>query len=132
MSQPAISPEVRTFIAEQIEKADDLHVLLLLTDSPDRWWDAESAARELHLRRGAAREALDRLTRRNLLDIRITGDLRYQFHPGTEDLRKAAIALYDAYRANPLLIMTCVTGSARRSIRDFADAFRIRPDDDDR
>jgi hypothetical protein len=132
MSQHVLAPHVRAFIAENLIKADDLHLLLLLAGSPERWWDAESAARTLQLPIRAAREALDRLTRRNLLDIRVTGDVRYQFRPGTDRLLEDARAVCDAFRSNPLLIMTSISGAARRSIRDFADAFRIRGDDDDR
>jgi hypothetical protein len=99
--------------------------------SGERWWDAETVARELLAPLRTARLALDRMASGNLLDIRITGDVRYQFRPGTEALRAGAAACFDAYRTNPLALTTLVSGAARRGFRDFADAFRIRKDDDD-
>ena len=60
--------------------------------------------------RGAARTALDRLTRSNLLDIRITGDVRYRFRPVTSELESQALALVDAYRRNPMQATEAIRG----------------------
>ncbi|HXE81329.1 MAG TPA: hypothetical protein VNK41_11290 [Vicinamibacterales bacterium] len=98
--------------------------------TPDRWWDAAAAARELSVTRSVAARVLDHLARHNLLDIKITGDVRYQFRPGTSDLHEAAVACVDEYRRNPLAMLRAVTGQPQRSLRDFADAFRIRRHDD--
>lgn len=118
-------------MAKHIHSLEELQLLLALMQTPDRWWDATAAARELGLARPAARRGLDALAARNLLDIRITGDVRYRFHPGTGELRAAARAIEDAYRANPLAVVQLVTQTGRRGLRDFSDAFRIRRDDDD-
>lgn len=128
--QPELSQKVRTFIVGHLRSVEDLQLLIALVQSPDRWWDAAVAARELNVTRTVAARTLDHLARHNLLDIRITGDVRYQFHPGTEELRDAAVACVDEYRRNPLAVLKAVTGQPQRSIRDFADAFRIRRDDD--
>jgi hypothetical protein len=130
MGAPEVPPLVRAFVAAHLRSLEELQLLVLLVQSEDRWWDADSASRELLVPLRAARIALDRLASRNLLDIRITGDVRYQFRPGTDDLRMAAIACCDAYRANPLAVTTLASGAARRGLQDFADAFRIRKDDD--
>ena len=99
-------------------------------DTRDRWWDAAAIAKELGIGNTAARHSLDHLARGNLLDIRITGDVRYQFNPGTAELESAALACAAAYRTNPVAVVQMVAGSSRRSLRDFADAFRIRGNDD--
>ena len=126
----ALSPEVVEFAANNVDSLDDLQVLLTCMDTRDRWWDANGMARELGIGVSASRRSLDRLARGNLLDIRITGDVRYQFKPGTPRLEAAAAACAAAYRANPIALVQLVTGSTRRNLRDFADAFRIRRDDD--
>ena len=77
----------------------------------------------------AAQRALDRLASSNLFDIRITGDLRYRFRPGTDELRAATHLVAEAYRVTPVAVINLVASAPRRSIRDFADAFRIRKDD---
>ena len=124
-----LPPLVRVFMADHIRTLAELQLLITCMDSDDRWWDATAAARELGISTLAARHALDHLASRNLFDIRITGDVRYQFHPGTEELRDAAQILFDTYRANPVAVVNLVAGASHRSIRDFADAFRIRKHD---
>ncbi len=124
-----LPPLVRAFMSDHITTLDELQLLITCVYSEDRWWDATAVARELGVSAVAARHALDHLASRNLLDIRITGDVRYRFHPGTDELRDAALVVAETYRANPAGVINLVAGAPRRSIRDFADAFRIRKDD---
>jgi hypothetical protein len=128
MSAPP--PDVIEFAATNLNSVEDLQVLLTCMDARNRWWDANGMARELGIGVSASRRSLDRLARGNLLDIRITGDVRYQFKPGTPGLEAAAEACAAAYRTDPISVIQLITGSARRNLRDFADAFRIRHDDD--
>ena len=130
MSPSLVPPLVLAFVADHVRSLDELQVLLAVVQAPDRWWDATSAGRELGIAATAAQRALDALAGRNLLDIRITGDVRYQFRPGTDALRAAALATEDTYRTNPLGVVQLVAQTSRRGLRDFADAFRIRRDDD--
>jgi hypothetical protein len=123
---------VLAFVANHIRSLEELQLLITVIQSPDRWWDATTAARELGIPVTVARRGLDHLAASNLLDIRITGDVRYQFRPGTDEIRSAARATEEAYRLNPLGVVQLVTGTSRRGLRDFADAFRIRRDDDRR
>jgi hypothetical protein len=109
---------------------EDLQVFVAAIDTRERWWDAVSMAREIGIGESAARQSLDRLARRNLLDIRVTGDVRYRFRPGTPDLDAQAAAFAAAYRKNPVDVVRLIVGSLPNSLRDFADAFRIRRDDD--
>ena len=124
-----LSPEIVRFAARYLLSREDLRALVLLVEEADRWHDADAIAGKLEITRGAARTTLDHLARNNLLDIRITGDVRYQFRPGTEALHAAALAAADAFRQHPLAVVDAISGGSRRSIRDFADAFRIRRDD---
>jgi len=130
MSQHEIAPLVLTFLAHHVTKLEQFQLLLLVAQADERWWDARAAARELGVTEAVARAALDHLAKHNLLDIRITGDVRYQFRPGTEALGAAVRACADEFRRAPLQMLAAVTGRKPNSIRDFADAFRIRRDDD--
>jgi hypothetical protein len=121
---------VLTFLSEHVGNLHQFQLLLRLVQGGDRWWDAASAAREVGITPDEARAALDHLARHNLLDIRITGDVRYQFRPGTEALHEAAHACVAEFRRTPIEILELVAGTPRRRIRAFADAFRIRRDDD--
>ena len=125
-----LDPAVAAFIAAHIGTLDELQLLMSIIQSGDRWWDARAAAREFGISTADARKALDRLAAHNLLDIRITDDVRYQFCPGSEALRDAARATCEAYRRQPIAVARLVPRQARRGLTDFADAFRIRRDDD--
>jgi hypothetical protein len=122
---------VVAFLAAHIRSVDDLHLLIAMAAAADRWWDAASAAGALMTDPKTARGLLEHLAAHNLLEIRVTGDVRYKFHPGTPELRQAVRACIDTYHAQPVAVWRAVSGTpARRSVRDFADAFRIRRHDD--
>lgn len=123
-----LSTAVAGFLTAYIRDLDDLQLLITMVNAADRWWDTRNVARELHISESAARAALEHLAGGNLLEIRLTGDVRYQFRPGTEDLREQALACATAYRTDALTLVRAVSTSARTSVRDFADAFRIRRD----
>ena len=124
----SLPPTVLTFVADHIRSLEELQLLMAVIRAPERWWDAATAARELILPLGVARRVLDHFASHNLLDIRITGDVRYQFRPGTDELRAAARACVEAYNAHPQEVVELV--KRKTPVRDFSDAFRIRRDDD--
>lgn len=125
-----VSPAVKAFVAAHVRTLDELQLLMAIVQSEDRWWDADAAAREFGMAVPEARAALDHLAARNLLDIRIGEDLHYRFRPGTPELGEAARAAAETYRHRPLDVARLVQRPEHRSVRDFADAFRIRRDDD--
>jgi hypothetical protein len=121
-----LAPVVIEFLANHVASLEELELLMLLVMSSGRWWDATSTSRELGIPVTRARAALDALAGHNLLDIRITEDVRYQFRPGTPELETAAFAVAAVYQRNPASVVQLVARAAPRSVRDFADAFRIR------
>ena len=120
------APEVVAFVTDHVRTLAELQLLMAIIQSGDRWWDADSAARESGLSVGDARRALDYFGAHNLLDIRITGDVRYQYNPGTRELRESGDACVAAFRVRPLDLAQLVTGPSAAGVRDFADAFRLR------
>ena len=125
-----LPPEVVSFARTHLRSLNDLTALIQCVESTPRWWDAGTLARDTGLSASDARRSLDHLARGNLLDIKITGDVRYAFSPGTDVLRDLALAFVAAFRSRPAAVLQLVAGSGRPSVRDFADAFRIRRDDD--
>lgn len=131
MTTPVLPEAVGAFLREHIRTIDDLHLLVAIASNEDRWWDETSVGRDLLIDRREARAMLEHLAAHNLLEIRLTEDVRYQFRPGTQELYDAATACVAAYRENPIAVWRAVAGpGGRRSVRDFADAFRIRRHDD--
>jgi hypothetical protein len=103
-----LAPAIMRFAARYLLSREDLRVLVLSVDEPDRWHDADAVAEKLEIPRGTARTTLDHLARNNLLDIRITGDIRYRFRPGNLDLERQALSAVEAYRKTPARILELI------------------------
>ena len=101
----SLSALVTDFAARYLTSLEDLRVLAACMDDRERWWDAPGMARQLSVTIAAARISLDQLARSNLLDIRITGDVRYRFRPGSVELEAQANGFAAAYRADPVRIV---------------------------
>jgi hypothetical protein len=127
-----VSEPVAGFIASNVLGVEHLHLLVTMAGDSDRWWDAAGVARAHGIEAAEARSLLEHLAAQNLLEIRVTGDVRYQFRPGTPRLLEAALACIETFRTNPGAVWRLVgrQPDRRRSLRDFADAFRIRRDGD--
>lgn len=131
MTAYVLPAAVARFLHDYIRSVDDLHLLVAVASHAERWWDADSVANDLLIDTRDARGLLEHLAAQNLMEIRITGDVRYQFRPGTQALNDVAQACLSAYREHPVAVLRAVAGSGgRRGIRDFADAFRLRRDGD--
>ena len=125
-----ITPAVELFVETHLPTLEHLEVLALLIRAGDQWWDAGAVGQELGITPDASRRILEHLGSRNLLAIRVTTDVRYQFQPGEAGVREAAAAFADAYARHRLAVSRLVIRQSSRSIRAFADAFRIQRDDD--
>lgn len=126
MPSPPVPPAVLRFVSENLRTLEELQLMLAIVQSNERWWDARAVSAELGMDVITAGQALDHLASLNLLDIRITGDVRYQYKPGTDDMARLARECLAAYRTNPIALFTAVPRPSRQGLRDFADAFRFR------
>ena len=100
-----------SFALDHLRDHYHLQLFIALMNAPDRWWEARAAARELQVPHDVARAALEHLAGRNLLEIRVTGEVRYQFRPGSEELRRRSRAFADAFAADPLEVVRALTPS---------------------
>ena len=121
---------VVAFVRDHVETLEQLEVLILLSKSPERWWDAAAAGEALGLSETITGDALERFASHNLLAISITTDVRYQLQPGTPMLRDASAEFAEACRTRRGAIFRLVTDAQQRAMREFADAFRLRRHDD--
>jgi hypothetical protein len=114
MSSQGLSDTVAVFLRDHIRTVDDLCLLVAVAAAPDRWWDEASVAAELLIDSAGARALLEHLAAHNLLEIRVTDDIRYRFHPGMVTLRSGALACAAAFRDKPGAVWRAVAGSAGR------------------
>jgi hypothetical protein len=126
-----IPEPVRRLLLEQLDSIAQLEVLLLLHRTAPDEWDAAQLAQELRIDIAWASEQLDVLQRRGLLTASPSDPSRRRFEPGTPDLAKAVEALAACYADRRVSVVALLYSQSADRIRVFADAFRIRQEDDD-
>ena len=126
-----IPAPVRRLIADRIQTADHLLVLLLLFRNPDGWWSAESVAEELRISPRTAANRLEDLASRMLLDARVAETVMFRYKPVSTALDATVGDLARLDAELPSEVMTLIRERATEQIRGFADAFRIKREDDD-
>ncbi len=122
--------EVRRFIAEHIDSVEQLETLLLLYQHPERTWDAESVARELRIASVSAGERLEDMTHSGLMARKEGKPVEYRYASESAMLDEAVRGLAKAYSERRVSVINLIFSKPVDKIRTFADAFRIRRDDD--
>jgi hypothetical protein len=132
MPPEPVPSDIAAFLRDHLLTVDEIEALTAMSNAPGRWWDAKLMCRELGVPVSLARSILDHLAGLNLLDIRVTDEVRYKFQPGTPELNQMASRVVSLYRTNRAALMRGISRGARRGVLDFADAFRLRKNDGDR
>ncbi len=122
---------VRRFIADHIDSVEQLEILLLLFHHPERSWTAEAVARELRISALSAGDRLKDMARSTLL-ARVQGsEGEYRYAPENQQQGVVVAGLAAAYSERRVTVINLIFSKPIDKIRTFADAFRLRRDDDD-
>ena len=121
-----IPPAVRRFLDQRVDDVEQLEIVLLLQRHGDRSWSAADVADALRLGTRRVEHQLEALAGRDLLDVRLGGDVRYRFKPASDTLASMARQLAECYRDRRLEVVSFVTTRGLRPLRDFSDAFRLK------
>lgn len=122
-----IPVHVRRLLDRGFTSVSEVETLVLLVRDP-RPWTAREVAEEFVLSEEHALRLLARLAQARLVRLH-DGD--YQFAPASQKDRVAAedlAGIYDRYR---LRITGIVLSKLSGAARDFADAFRLRPESEE-
>lgn len=123
-----ISEQVRRLIAERIESAEMLEILLLLARAPERRWTADEVSRQVFTVPAAAIASLEGLVERGLAASDSASNPSYRYSPSTPVLAQQVEALDEAYRASRVAVIQLVFAKPNDPVRGFAEAFRVRRD----
>ena len=124
---------MQRLIAEHIDSVEQLEILLLLHKDSARAWSAEAVARELRVSPISAGDRLKELMRAGIL-VRVEGvgsGAEYRYAPDSPKLAEAVNGLASAYTERRVTVINLIFSKPVDKIRTFADAFRLRKDDDD-
>lgn len=123
-----ISDDVKTFIAEYIDSAEQLETLLLLHSHTDREWDADAVARAIYTVPQSAARRLEALTEFGLLRASGGPTPTYRYAPADDALDARVKALATVYRERRVAVINHIYSAPPSPVRSFADAFKLRKD----
>ncbi len=121
---------MRRLIAEHIDSVEQLEILLLLYQHPERSWSEESVARELRISPMSAGDRLKDMARAAILSKVQGTEGEYRYTPDAQ-MGEAVAGLAAAYSERRVTVINLIFSKPVDKIRTFADAFRLRRDDDD-
>jgi hypothetical protein len=124
MPDSQIPATVRQLIAERLDSIPELEAVLLLREGGPRAWTAEEAGRRLYVSTTVAAHILAELRERGFFAS--DGDA-YRYEPESPALAAVVDALAAAYRSHLVAVTHLIHSKPGRNVRDFAEAFRLRP-----
>jgi hypothetical protein len=126
LSGAALPTPVLSLIAAAIDSVAQLEIVLLLRREPGREWTAGQVAAELRTEAGWTGDQLESLRSRGLAARGTAASGRLYRYSATGDLAERVDALATAYAAFPVAVITAIYSRPSATVRQFADAFRLR------
>ena len=124
-SQPEAQAD--EFIRVAIDSVPHLEALLLFWTARPRACSADDVAGKLYIDPARARDILDSLLRRGLLEADDQpGCVRYAAQAPEQDALMATVE--HAYKTDLIRITRMIHSKAAPAVRDFAQAFRLKKD----
>jgi hypothetical protein len=123
--------DVRRFVADVVRSVNELELLLLLRDHPDRVWTAQAASRDLYQSEGWVAGHLEALVVLRLAERSGGEPPGYRYAPGDQATRRTIDRLAEAFARRRTRVIALIYRPESSSAERFADAFRVRPYDED-
>lgn len=119
--------EVKRFLETNIDSVDQLEILRVLGEDPQKEWSAKELAREAQTPPQSIAAHLEALRSRGLLLAPVReSNLFCRFGPATPELLNEVQRLLQVYRERPVTMIKLVSARAKDALQTFADAFRLK------
>lgn len=118
--------EAERFIAEFIQSAEQLDVLLLLHSDRDRDFTAAEVSQRVYTVPASATLRLEELVAAGMLASDRAPDPRYRYAPASPGVAERVDTLAAAYRADRVAVIRLIFQAPADPVRSFADAFRLK------
>jgi hypothetical protein len=126
-----IPNEIVRFIHEYIDSVEQLEVLLLLRSSAPSAWTAEAVARDLRTAESSVTARLKTLHAQKLVEAATAeSGTAYRYAPDGVGTDRLVGELASEYALRRVAVITLIFSKPNDAVRSFADAFRIRKDED--
>lgn len=126
LAQREFSPEFRTFINKNINSVEQIEVLLILLANPERVWTVDEISAIMRSSANSIRARLESLAARRLSALVPQQGYRYA---ASGRLHNMVEVLAEEYARRRFSVIELVF-SRPDAARVFADAFRLREDDE--
>lgn len=119
--------DVQQFLQTFITSTDQLEILRVLGDEPNREWVDPELAKQVQITPETIRSRLHELKQLGFIRCRSNGDrLICQYGPQTVELEKKLQQLLVLYRQRPVTMIRMIYERPANALRNFADAFRLK------
>lgn len=121
---------MRQFIVRNIDSVAQLEALLLLRANAGQLWQPETVARRLYIQPVTAAALLRGLHERELIMLAQPEPAAYKYGPTTAELVRRVEDLAVAYARQLVTVTNLIHSKASGEIQSFADAFRLRREEE--
>jgi hypothetical protein len=118
--------EVRRFIAEHIDSAETLEILLFLQRNPEQGYTAEALSTAVYTVPAAALLRLEALVGQGFASTNGASNPEYRYAPATPELQRQVDLLAQEYRRSRVAVIQTIFETPRSPAQAMADAFRLR------
>ena len=120
----SVPDDVRQFLARHVRSVAQLEILLLLSASPDREWQAREVYKTVLSNEELVSKILETFSKLGL--VRKSETATFQFSPASDQVRTLVNDLAILYRQRPNRIIQAIYEAPVSEIEEFAKAFKIR------
>lgn len=127
----ALPKEVAALVARHVHSPAQLEVLLAVHLDAEEWWTAARLGRQLGLPAWSVRERLEDLASLGFLEVKTADDVVFRYAPTSPETAAAVSSLARIYYQRPAGILSLIRASRPDPVRAFADAFRLKREEED-
>jgi hypothetical protein len=127
VNQEVVPETIRIFVHACIDSVEQLEVLAILHDNPEREWTIQSLSQELRSADSSVEKRMRDLANRKVLEP--LGEGTFHFQPVSPEVHAAISELVAYYRVRPFRVMDLLFTKPMNAMKSFADAFRFKKED---
>jgi len=117
-----ITEEIKQFLFAHVESVEQLEIMFLLRQDPEKWWSARSIADELRASASSVSNRLNFIDKLKLLEKDNNNMVRY--NPQDPEIQRVVDELSEVYKVRKHRVFEIIFSPLKRA-RNFADAFVI-------
>jgi hypothetical protein len=128
VSSRELPEDVQQLLKEQIRSIEQLEILLLLREAPEKTWTAATVYQTVRSSERSVSATLDHLARSGFLSRSEGSPPAFQYAPQSTDLGVTVGRLAHLYVERRVRIVEAIYSERVSAVDEFAKAFRLRKD----